>query len=158
MTKGLELGLANRIRFVTLHNAMAFVLYICLQAQRPESASDVLKGPDRRIIGRRVKPNWEIYPNDDESESEGIDGTMKESSSAAEIEFESVEMDGTIKEYDPATDTYSAFYDQDETTVSEDIPPRSVESEVRLIDGSGVYEEKVDELLATGKWRICPFV
>ena len=52
----------------------------------------------------------------------------------------------------------SFFYDQDGTTVSEEIPPRSEESEIRLIDGSGVYEEKVDELLATGKWRIWPFV
>ena len=145
----------TRVRASKSHKARNFaqchgVLYICPQAQRPESASDVLKGPDRRIIGRRVKQNWEVYPNDEESESEGIDGTMKESSSAAEIEFESVEMDGTIKEYDPATDTYSVFYDQDGTTVSEGIPPRSVESELRLIDGSGVYEEKVNELLATG--------
>ena len=95
-------------------------------------------------MGRRVKQMWHIYPNDDESGSEG--------------KFESVEMDGTIKEYNTEFDAYDVYYAQDGTTVREEIPPRTEESEIRLIDGSGVYEEKVDELLATGKWRIWPFV
>jgi len=84
-------------------------------------------------LGRRVSSQWEVY--DPETETS-----------------DTVEIDGIITDYDSTTDRYKVHYeDEDNPDELEAIPLVGDGSELRLIDGVGMYEEKINELLSTGK-------